>query len=118
MGRSLGYAGAPLREARGVTALAVVGFDPLQDVRHLRAKSARELADFKAWLEIEEKAPRTLDAYERTIAALLVMFPSHAIGEFTDGDLLHFLTQFPKKSRRIEAIFPYLEVCHQTAVAA
>jgi len=80
---------------------AVVEYDPLQDVRHLRARSARELADWKAWLEVEEKAPRTLDAYERTIAALLVMFPRHEIGDFTDGDLLHFLTTFPKKSRRI-----------------
>jgi integrase len=75
--------------------------DPLRDVRHRDARSARDIADWLAWLELGGKAPRTLDAYERTAAALLNAFPTHAFAEFTDGDLMHLLLTFPAGSRRI-----------------
>lgn len=81
--------------------MTVVGYDPLQNIEHRDAKSARELADWLAWLELGGSAARTLDAYERTAAALLRMFPDKAMTEFTDGDLAHCLMKFPAPSRRI-----------------
>jgi integrase len=81
-----------------VTSYAV---DPLRDTRHREARSARELADWLAWLELGGTAPRTLDAYERTCAGLLRNMPDTPFDEFTDGDLARFLMTFPAKSRRI-----------------
>jgi integrase len=75
--------------------------DPLREVRHLNARAAREFADWLSWLEVSNKAPRTLDNYKRTIAALLIAFPDKEIGEFTDGDLLQLLREYPAKSRHL-----------------
>jgi integrase/recombinase XerD len=83
------------------TALRGVGFDPLRDSRHRDARAARECADWLSWLELENKAPRTLDDYERTVAVLLRMFPNLALAEITDGELVHVLKRFPAPSRRI-----------------
>jgi integrase len=80
---------------------AVVEFDPLRDIRHREARAARDLADWLAWLELGNKAARTLDAYERYVAALLRAFPNHEFGDFTDGDLAHVLKGYPPKSRHI-----------------
>lgn len=80
---------------------ALVPLDPLKDARHRNARSARELADWLAWLELGGAAARTLDAYERTAAALLRDFPNRAFNEFTDGDLAHALMQYPPRSRHI-----------------
>jgi integrase len=85
-----------------VTALeSLVGYDPLRDLRHREAAAARELSDWLRWLEVGNKSPRTLDAYERTVAALLLAFPAQRFDEFTDGDLLHALALFPAKSRHL-----------------
>jgi len=78
-----------------------VRFDRLRDTRHLEARSAREHADWLAWLELGGTAARTLDAYERTCAALLNRYPEKAVDEFTDGDIMDLLLTFPAKSRRI-----------------
>lgn len=75
--------------------------DPLRETRHLGAAAAREFADWLSWLEVSNKAPRTLDNYKRTIATLLIAFPEKTIGEFTDGDLLQLLTGYPAKSRHL-----------------
>jgi integrase len=80
---------------------AGVGFDPLKDLRHREARAARDLADWLAWLELGNKATRTLDAYERYAAALLRAFPRHQFTDFTDGDLAHVLKMYPPKSRHI-----------------
>ncbi len=76
-------------------------WDVLRSTRHTDARSARDLADWLAWLELGGTAPRTLDAYERTAAALLLAHPAKAFDEFTDGDLMHLLRTYPEKSRRI-----------------
>ena len=76
-------------------------FDPLKDARHRSARAARECADWLAHLELEGKAPRTLDDYERTVAVLLRTFPELALDAITDGDLAHVLRGFPAGSRRI-----------------
>lgn len=78
-----------------------VGYDPLRDARHRSARASRECADWLAYLELEGKAPRTLDDYERTAAVLLRMFPQTELADLTDGDLNHVLKRFPARSRRI-----------------
>ena len=78
-----------------------VGYDVLRDSRHRDARAARECADWLSWLELEGKAPRTLDDYERTVAVLLRMFPAKQLVDITDGDLTHVLRSFPAASRRV-----------------
>jgi integrase len=80
---------------------AAYPLDPLKDSRHRDARSARDLADWLAWLELGNKAARTLDTYERYAAALLRSFPNTAFADFTDGDLAHVLALFPPRSRHI-----------------
>lgn len=75
--------------------------DPLRDARHREARAARDLADWLAWLELGNKAARTVDGYERYAAALLRAFPDHEFGDFTDGDLAHVLKTHPPRSRHI-----------------
>lgn len=82
--------------------MSAYALDPLRDSRHRDARSARECADWLAWLELEGKAPRTLDDYERTVAVLLRSFPRHTIDTFTDGDVVHVLRSFPAGSRRVK----------------
>lgn len=79
----------------------VYALDPLKDSRHRDAVAARDLADWLRWLELGNKAARTLDAYERVCAALLRAFPNTPFAEFTDGDLMHLLATYPAKSRHI-----------------
>jgi integrase len=79
----------------------VYALDPLKDSRHREAVAARDLSDWLKWLEVGNKAARTLDTYERTCAVLLRSFPEKRFDEFTDGDLLHVLALFPARSRHI-----------------
>lgn len=79
--------------------MTVYALDPLKDLRHRETAAARELADFLKYLELGNKAARTLDAYERTYAALTLAFPGKRFDEFTDGDLAQVLARYPAKSR-------------------
>ncbi len=81
--------------------MTAYALDPLKDSRHRDAAAARDLADWLVALELSNKAPRTLDTYERVCAALLRAFPSKAFGEFTDGDIMHVLAQCPARSRHV-----------------
>jgi integrase len=72
-----------------------------RDKRHHSAAAWREVATWLAYLSLEGKALRTLDDYERTIAALLLAFPDKTLPDFTDAELTRFLMTFPQKSRRI-----------------
>jgi integrase len=76
-----------------------VEFDPLRDTRHLSARSARELTAWLEWLELGGFGSR--DAYERTVAVLLNMYPDRAFHEFADVEITACLLTFPAKSRRI-----------------
>lgn len=80
-------------------AVQVVGYDPLKDSRHREAVAARDLEDWLRHLDLGNKAPRTLDTYERVCAVLLRMFPEKAFHEFTEGDVAHTLASFPRDSR-------------------
>ncbi len=84
-----------------MSTVAVVEYDPLRDARHKNARAARECADWLAWLELGNKATRTLDSYERYVAALLRTWPNTAFDEFDDGHLAHVLKTFPPRSRHI-----------------
>lgn len=75
--------------------------EALLEDRHRTARSAQELADWLAWLEIGGAAPRTRDAYEKTCAKLLIDNPDVPFDGFTDGHLLALLKTFPAGSRRI-----------------
>jgi integrase len=75
--------------------------DLLRDVRHLDARAASDLADWLAYLEVEGKADRSLYAYMRVIARLLVMFPEHELTDFTDANIERFLAGIPRPSRHI-----------------
>ena len=78
---------------------AAVESAELRSTRHLEARSAREL---KAWLEwLELGGFRSRDAYERTAAVLMNMYPALAFGEFRHDHITACLMTFPAKSRRI-----------------
>jgi integrase len=79
--------------------VTLVGYDPLKDLRHRETAAARELSDWLKYLQLSNKSPRTLDAYERTAAALLLDWPHLEFSEFTDGELSHTLSKIPAKSR-------------------
>jgi integrase len=81
--------------------MTALEFDPTLDLRHRKTASARECADWLAFLAVEGKSPRTTDSYERTVAELLRLFPRKAIGEFTEGDVLQVLKRAPAPSRRV-----------------
>jgi integrase len=83
-----------------VTVLALDS-EVTRDARHHSAAAWREVATWLAFLSLEGKALRTLDDYERTIAALLLMFPDKELADFTDAELTRFLMTFPAPSRRI-----------------
>jgi integrase len=75
--------------------------DLLRDRRHDGARAAREVADWLAHLEVEDKAPRTLDDYERTVAALLREYPEHKLVDFTRTELTNFLHARSEGRRRV-----------------
>jgi integrase len=82
------------------SAATVVAFDPLKDSRHRDARSARDQADWLAWLDLGGAAPRTLADYEWATARLLRFYPHKTFAEITDADLLHVMRDFPARSRR------------------
>jgi integrase len=59
------------------------------------------MVDWLAWLELGNKAARTLDTYERYVAGLLRDWPDTDFAEFSDTHLLHTLKKHPPKSRHL-----------------
>lgn len=84
----------------GMADRRLVGSDALLDRRHLAARSAADLADWLAWLELGGTAPATLDAYERTCADLLRTNLDVEFKKFRDSHLMKLLMGYPEKSRR------------------
>lgn len=83
-----------------MTALAVVGYDPLRDKSYQSTRLGRDITDFLAWCELGGMSPKTLINYEPDLARGALMFPDKGIGEITGGDLVHIAKAFPPKSRR------------------
>ena len=81
-------------------AIAAIGFDPLKDVRHLECRAAPDLADWLAYLEVEEKADRTRSDYLYTAAEFTTLIDK-ALEDYTASDVLHYLRTKPAGSRRI-----------------
>jgi hypothetical protein len=65
-------------------------FAPLRSTRHHSARAYRDLTDWLASLRLKGRADRTLDDYERTIAALLD-WKDMAASDYTVSDLEHFI---------------------------
>jgi site-specific recombinase XerD len=65
-------------------------FHPTRSTDHLACAGARDLSDWLAHLRLKNRAARTLDDYERTIAALL-LWRDYPVAEYTVEDLEHFV---------------------------
>lgn len=63
---------------------------PTRSTLHHECAGARDLADWLAHLRLKNRADRTLDDYERTIAALL-LWRDKPVDEYTLEDLEHFI---------------------------
>lgn len=68
----------------------VAYFTPLRSTRHHSARAYRDLTDWLASLRLKGRADRTLDDYERTIAALLDWKDMRS-SDYTVSDLEHFI---------------------------
>lgn len=68
----------------------VAEFFPLRSTRHHSGRAFRDLADWLAHLRLKNRADRTLDDYERTIAAL-IEWRDKTVDEYTLEDLEHFV---------------------------
>jgi integrase len=73
--------------------------EPLRDTRHLTARSAQEFLAWQEWLELGGFG--SCDAYKRTAAVLMNLYPDRAFNEFGEDDLITCLLTFPVKSRRV-----------------
>lgn len=73
-----------------MTVAPVQEFYPTRSTRHHEARAYRDLADWLAWKRLNGLADRSLDDYERTIAALIEWKDVDA-GEYTLDDLVHFV---------------------------
>lgn len=78
-----------------------VSYDPTRDKRYQQTRLGRDVVDFLAWLELGGAASRTLDQYERDLSRGALMFPEHAINEWTDAELLHVARAFKPGERRV-----------------
>lgn len=83
-----------------MSALAVIGFDPLKDVRHLTCRAAPDLANWLAYLEGEDKADRTRSDYLYTAADFTALIDKN-LEDYTSSDVLHYLNSKTKGRRRI-----------------
>lgn len=83
-----------------MTALAIVRYDPLKDVRHLECRAAPDLAHWLEHLKAEEKADRTLSDYLYTLAAFTAVVDK-AVSEYTPPDITHYLAAKPARSRHV-----------------
>lgn len=75
---------------------------PTRSTLHHACAGARDLSDWLAYLNLKNRAARTLDDYERTVAALL-LWNDKPVAEYTLEDLEHFvLTKYgPKPGARV-----------------
>lgn len=73
----------------------------LRDARHHGARAYAEVATWLDALELENKAPRTIEAYLQTAAFLLRAQPGKTLTEMTSGDVMQVLKAFPPGARHI-----------------
>lgn len=80
-------------------ASGLVGWDPLRDKAYQQTRLGPSVAAFLAWCDAGDKAPATIDRYERCLSRACLMFPSKGLGDFSDDDMLQVARTFPSKSR-------------------
>lgn len=80
--------------------------DPMRDKSYRHTKLGPVVNEFLNWLEIENKADRTLYQYEHDLSRGCLMYPSLGIEDWTTQHLVHVMKAFPKKSRDIR-MAPY-----------
>jgi len=73
----------------------------IHNAEHHKAKAWPDLLAWLEYMKVARKRPRTLEAYERNAAKLLLAHPEKAFDEFTDADLLAVLSAAPERSRHI-----------------
>lgn len=78
-----------------------VTFDPTRDKSYRSATLGRDVVDWLAWLELGGTAPATLDSYERVLSRLCKLYPTLAIDEITDAELLQLAKRFKPLERRV-----------------
>jgi integrase len=87
--------------ARGLTAAeAVVEFDPLRDKSYCKTKLGPDVVAWLAWLEVGQRATKTIDGYERAMAKLCLMYPRLRIDQFTDAEVAQCIAACPRGSQR------------------
>lgn len=69
--------------------------------RHHTAEAYPELLAWLEYLKVSNKRPRTLEAYERNVAGLLLQHQGRKFADFDDSHILSFLAQAPERSRHI-----------------
>lgn len=69
--------------------------------KHHEAEAWPDLLAWLEYLKVSNKRPRTIEAYERNVARLLISYPQRKFSEFTDSDLLSELAKAPDASRHI-----------------
>lgn len=74
---------------------------PARDLRHTDAAAYPELEAWIDYLDLSGKQPRTLYAYERSIAPLLRRHPEKTAADFTADDVNAELRAVPARSRYI-----------------
>jgi site-specific recombinase XerD len=77
----------------------VVGLDALLDKRHLKTAIGKDIAAWLDWLNVAQKAGRTLDQYERDVAKFANMYPNVPLRKLTDAHILACLKTWPPASR-------------------
>ena len=75
-------------------------FGVLRDRSHLDTALGPDIAAFLAWRKIARKAPRTLDANERTLAVGALMYPHLGFEDWTGREMEAVAAAMPDKSRR------------------
>lgn len=78
----------------------VVEFDPLRDTSYRKTPIGRDIVSWLDWLKGSNKADRTVDSYERTVATLAKMYPRRDLASLDEDDLMRLIASWPSKSRR------------------
>jgi integrase len=79
-----------------------LGMPVERNLSHHQAVCWPHLNDWLDWLDFEGKRPRTLQAYEWVIAALLRNHPTTDLEEFTHQTLIRELAKYPQRTRYIQ----------------
>lgn len=78
-----------------------VEYGPIRDKSYQQTRLGPSVVDFLAWKETGGTADSTRDQYERDLARGCLLYPNHALEDFTDAELLQIARTFKPKERRV-----------------